>query len=444
MAKKKSKTQKYKKSQQKKQKKLLKEQGIVVDNKHKNSKNIVNKDEVIYNVAITKPEIIKKKQKEKNIENLLKLEKIDNTKEDKNPLINALNKIEDKLPKKEVKIERVVKPKKVNTKKKKTSSQKEISKIKKEINNIIEKIKALNLLSKIKIILKTILTKITLFFKLIFNKLTTLFNYLKNKIILFAKTIKNKINNKKTKNKVKVVKKKNKKVTPKQEIELLKLKSKKEIKKELPKLKVKNNSIFNNAINFIKNTKHIVFNSIIIVIFLILIIGLIRVKVYSKGTIIYVSSLLLFLILVAISHNKHISGNVFTILLCIGMSFAIYRLEYNYDFINNLNTMKYEYKTYYVVSFDNSLNRSIHNLNNKKIGILKDNEKNIERKLNTKLEKIKYIEYDNLTDMFNDFYSSDFRAVIVTENQYKYLVNMETTGKKQVKILYEFEVNAKK
>lgn len=444
MAKKKSKTQKYKKSQQKKQKKLLKEQGIVVDNKRKNSKKIVDKDEVIYNVAITKPEIIKKKQKEKNIENLLKLEKIDNTKEAKNPLINALNKIEDKLPKKEVKIERVVKPKKVNTKKEKTSSQKEISKIKKEIKNIKEKIKALNLLSKIKNIFKIILTKITLFFKLIFNKLTTLFNYLKNKITLFAKTIKNKIKNKKKKNKVKVVKKKYKKVTQKQEIELPKLKSKKEIKKELPKLKVKNNNIFNNIINFIKNTKHIVFNSIIIVIFLILIIGLIRVKVYSKGTIIYVSSLLLFLILVAISHNKHISGNVFTILLCIGMSFAIYRLEYNYDFINNLNTMKYEYKTYYVVSFDNSLNRSIHNLNNKKIGILKDNEKNIERKLNTKLEKIKYIEYDNLTDMFNDFYSSDFRAVIVTENQYKYLVNMETTGKKQVKILYEFEVNAKK
>lgn len=444
MAKKKSKTQKYKKSQQKKQKKLLKEQGIVVDNKRKNSKKIVDKDEVIYNVAITKPEIIKKKQKEKNIENLLKLEKIDKTKEAKNPLINTLNKIEDKLPKKEVKIERVVKPKKVKTKKKKTSSQKEISKIKKEINNIKEEIKAFNLLSKIKNILKIILTKITLFFKLIFNKLTTLFNYLKNKTILFTKTIKNKINSKKKKNKVKVVKKKNKKVTQKQEIELPKLKSKKEIKKELPKLKVKNNNIFNNVINFIKNTKHIVFNSIIIVIFLILIIGLIRVKVYSKGTIIYVSSLLLFLILVAISHNKHISGNVFTILLCIGMSFAIYRLEYNYDFINNLNTMKYEYKTYYVVSFDNSLNRSIHNLNNKKIGILKDNEKNIERKLNTKLEKIKYIEYDNLTDMFNDFYSSDFRAVIVTENQYKYLVNMETTGKKQVKILYEFEVNAKK
>ena len=80
----------------------------------------------------------------------------------------------------------------------------------------------------------------------------------------------------------------------------------------------------------------------------------------------------------------------------------------------------------------------------RKVGILKDNEINVERKLNTKLDKVNYIEYDNLTDMYNDFYNQKFRAVVVTENQYKYLLNNEATGAKAVKILYEFEANAQK
>ena len=43
-----------------------------------------------------------------------------------------------------------------------------------------------------------------------------------------------------------------------------------------------------------------------------------------------------------------------------------------------------------------------------------------------------------------DFYNQKFRAVVVTENQYKYLLNNEATGAKAVKILYEFEANAQK
>ena len=126
------------------------------------------------------------------------------------------------------------------------------------------------------------------------------------------------------------------------------------------------------------------------------------------------------------------------------MGFAIYRIQYTYDFIRNLNSTIYEYKTYYVVTFNNNQNKSIYNINNKKVGLYKDNTINIERKLNTKLDNINYIEYDDLNDMFNDFYNQNFRAVLVNENQYKYMKNMISENAREVKILYEFKANAKK
>ena len=46
--------------------------------------------------------------------------------------------------------------------------------------------------------------------------------------------------------------------------------------------------------------------------------------------------------------------------------------------------------------------------------------------------------------MFNDFYNQNFRAVLVNENQYKYMKNMISENAREVKILYEFKANAKK
>ena len=148
--------------------------------------------------------------------------------------------------------------------------------------------------------------------------------------------------------------------------------------------------------------------------------------------------------LVAISYNRYFSGKLFTILLCVGMGFAIYRMQYTYDFIRNLNTNVYEYKTYYVVTFDNNQNKSIYNINNKKVGLFKENTINIERKLNTKIDNVNYLEYDNLNNMFNDFYDQKFRAVLVNENQYKYMKNYISENARTVKILYQFKANAKK
>ncbi len=236
-------------------------------------------------------------------------------------------------------------------------------------------------------------------------------------------------------NKVKLIKRK------KPEIKKINLKDNKaKIKIQEPKPKIKG---FWGVLKYINSKLHILFNAAIIVIFALLILGLIRIDEFKGSTILYIALIVGFLNIVAISYNKYWSGRIFTVLLCAGMIFGIYEMQYTYDFINNLNTAQYEYKTYYVVSFDNGLNKSIYNINNKKVGLLKDNCTNIERKLNTKLTGVKYIEYEDQNQMFTDFYNQQFRAVIVNENQYNYLKN-NINNTKAVKILYDFKANAKK
>ncbi|MGN1371494.1 MAG: hypothetical protein ACI4XM_04400 [Candidatus Coprovivens sp.] len=222
----------------------------------------------------------------------------------------------------------------------------------------------------------------------------------------------------------------------------------KEIKKSLPSLKteqdLKKKNIFIRLFYEIKNNTHIIFNTILIITFITLLIGLIRINVFKTGTIVYISCIIIFLMIVAISYNKYISGKIFTIIITAGMFVGIYYMQYTYDYIRNLNSNIYEYKTYYVVAFDTTINRSIYTINNKKVGLLKENCINIERKLNTKLDKVNYIEYENINDLFEDFYNSKFKAILVNENQYNYLKNKIEPNSRDIKILYEFKVNAKK
>ena len=201
----------------------------------------------------------------------------------------------------------------------------------------------------------------------------------------------------------------------------------------------KSDNVFVNIFYFIKDNLYLLFNTVLGLIFIFLIIGLIEVNVYSTKFIIYVCSLLLFLILVAMSYNKYISGRLLTIVLCLGMSFSIYKLQYNYDFLHSLDHLNYETKTYYIVTFDNNLTKKIYSLSGKKVGILNDNKTNVERKLNIKVGSINYIESPDLESLSKSFYGSEMRAVIVTPNQYKYLSNNEDKYNRKIKILYTFE-----
>lgn len=224
-------------------------------------------------------------------------------------------------------------------------------------------------------------------------------------------------------------------------------KPKKYVKKDKKNKKpeeVKPKNIILRAFYELKKNFHIIFNVALIITYIILLIGLIRTNAFSKGTIIYVSCIAIFLIIVATSYTKYISGKIFSILILSAMIYGIYNIQYTYDFINNLNSNEYEYKTYYVVTFNNGQNKSIYNINNKKVCLLKDNSKNIKRKLDTKLDSVKYVEHEDPNKLYSDFYNTDCRAIIVNENQYKYLTNNIEPNHRNIKILYEFKANGRK
>lgn len=224
-------------------------------------------------------------------------------------------------------------------------------------------------------------------------------------------------------------------------------KPKKYVKKDKKNKKpeeVKPKNIILRAFYELKKNFHIIFNVALIITYIILLIGLIRTNAFSKGTIIYVSCIAIFLIIVATSYTKYISGKIFSILILSAMIYGIYNIQYTYDFINNLNSNEYEYKTYYVVTFNNGQNKSIYNINNKKVCLLKDNSKNIKRKLDTKLDSVKYVEHEDPNKLYSDFYNTECRAIIVNENQYKYLTNNIEPNHRNIKILYEFKANGRK
>lgn len=203
-------------------------------------------------------------------------------------------------------------------------------------------------------------------------------------------------------------------------------------------VKEKNNGKVNDIVSLI-------FTCVLLLSFIILLIGAIRVEVFTNKEILGGVCLLGFLILIAVSYNKYISGRIFTIILVIGMVLGICKLQYTYDFFHNLNTMKYEYKKYYLVSFDTPQNVNVYSVNGKKVGLLIDNNKNVQRKLSTVVDKVNFIICDNEDMLFNSFYDSKVRALILTENEYKYLQNdSKFHSEKNLKVLYEFKVNAPK
>lgn len=387
MAKKKSKSQKKKQNYKRK----LKQQQV------KKVSQVVPSNEVKYNVAITEPERFKKKEDKK----VVKPQEDSKKQVKKQEYIKSSEKSKKEIPLPKEKKGKVVKN---------TDVIYNVA-LKREIAKKDESKKKFNLKE-------------------------------------FVSSIKNKIQFKKKDNKKIVVKKdvqqpkKNKKVSKDYVIKKEVTKKGKEINNSYTIKAKKPKNIFLRILYEIWRNLNVFFDAILILTFALFVIGLVKVDLFDKSTIYYICGLILFLMIVAISYNKHIEGWIFTLLLCGGMGFAIYRLNYTYDFINALNTEMYEPKTYYVVTFDNSTNINLYNVSNKKVGLLKDNSTNIERYLNTKI-KTNYIEYDDVNVLFDDFYEQQLRAVIVRDNEYKYLEN-NTQNNKSVKILYEFQVNGKK
>ena len=142
-----------------------------------------------------------------------------------------------------------------------------------------------------------------------------------------------------------IVKEQPKKNTQKVSSILLKKVKQKPNKKDKKIIEKPNNTFLRLLYSVYHNT-HILFNSLLIVTYIILLVGFIRTNAFTTGTIIYVSCIVIFLSIVAICYNKYLSGKIFSSLIIIGMALAIYNMQYTYDFIRNLNSNEFEYKEY--------------------------------------------------------------------------------------------------
>ena len=202
--------------------------------------------------------------------------------------------------------------------------------------------------------------------------------------------------------------------------------------------------IIKNLFFIFKTNIHIIFNSIILFIFLIFSYGLIKTNIVSNTINIYIIAIMLFFMIIAISYNKYISGKVFTTILSIIMLTSVIYMNNVYGYINRLNNSYYEDKTYYIITFDNNTNQSIYSINNKNIGLIKNqNTANLKKVLDLKIDGANYQTYDNLNNLYNDFFSSKTRAIILNENQYMYLVNNIDKHNHTIKILDSFTTTSK-
>ncbi len=217
-------------------------------------------------------------------------------------------------------------------------------------------------------------------------------------------------------------------------------------KNNKPLKKTNKKLTFKEAITIIfktlKNNIHIIFNSVLLFIYLIFLYGLIMTKIFSTTINIYIIAIALFFILLAISYNKYLSGKVFSIILSLIMIISILYMNNTYGYINRLNTSYYETKTYYIVTFDNNTNKSIYNINNKTIGLLKS-DSSTKGIINNKIAGANYVIYDNENNLYSDFYTEKTRAIVLNENEYIYLLNNIEKNTHKIKVLDTFTTSAK-
>ncbi len=214
---------------------------------------------------------------------------------------------------------------------------------------------------------------------------------------------------------------------------------------ELPKLKKQTSpkEVISLIFKLLKENIHIIFNSIMLFIFIVFVYGLLTTKAFSTTINIYIIIIAIFFMLIAMSYNKYLSGKVFTTILSILMLLNIYYMNDTYGYIDSLNSSYYETRTYYIVTFDNNINQNIYSINNKSIGLLDKNSKKITKILNNRISGAKYEIYDNPNNLYNDFYNEKTRAIILSENEYQYLVNNIDNNLRKVKILDQFETTTK-
>lgn len=196
-------------------------------------------------------------------------------------------------------------------------------------------------------------------------------------------------------------------------------------------------------------TKKYILGSLNIYLYIILniihIIGIYLIDIYSpieKLFIICISLIISILSYICYTSKKNIiynSGIILTIIFNITTLYNIDILNNNYDYISNIVTNEYSYKTYNVyVQKKNTKYNNIETLNNKKIGTLNSNSNNICLYI-TNTINIDCIKYNTLEDIEKAIQEGEIQSFIIEERIYNKIDDNKDI-KKQTRSIYQTKI----
>lgn len=196
-------------------------------------------------------------------------------------------------------------------------------------------------------------------------------------------------------------------------------------------------------------TKKYILGSLNIYLYIILniiyIIGIFLIDIFQPTEKILIISL--FLVISSLSYICYInkkniiynSGILLTIIFNIITLYNINELNHNYDYLNNIITKEYSYKTYNVyVQKKNTKYSNIESLNTKKIGTLNSNSSNICLYI-TNTINIECISYNTLEDIEKAIQEGEIQSFIIEERIYNNLEDNRDI-KKETRSIYQTKI----
>lgn len=161
---------------------------------------------------------------------------------------------------------------------------------------------------------------------------------------------------------------------------------------------------------------------ILIALIIFTIIGILSIGLFTKLNNILLISALSVLVIILLSlyfskkYKKYNVGVFITLLLNIILSFNIISMNKEYGFIENLVHKNYNYVTYNLyVKKSNTTYNTIYKLENKKIGLLNDNEDNIQSQINKKI-KVEYKIYYSIDELQEGIQNGEIQAFVIDSN----------------------------
>lgn len=184
---------------------------------------------------------------------------------------------------------------------------------------------------------------------------------------------------------------------------------------------------------------------ILIITSLIYMIGIITINLYPTHNF-YITLILATLTTITIlcylnkKNQIYNTGIILTIIFNVITIYNINDLNQKYSYIDNIMSQKYEYNTYNIyVQKKNPKYNKLDKLNNKKIGMLKNNSENICNLLNKEITITCYY-YNKLEDLASSLESGEIQSIILSTYQTEQLEKSNIQIKKKIRIIKKITI----